>query len=178
MDRRGGARNTPRHDTEGWTSMPNQYTVTPIPIEERFWSKVDRSGGPDSCWLWTAGGNRYGVFTVSRGRQVDAHRFSWELHHGIIPDGLLVCHECDTPRCVNPAHLFLGTSAVNQADMTAKGRGRTGERNGRAKLTWDQVREARTKYATGGHSWKSLAAEYGVAKWVMGQILRNLTWRE
>ena len=99
--------------------------------EERFWEKVDRSGGPDSCWLWLAHTNPkgYGRFAVGGrdGGQEGAHRASWRLHHGEIPPGMRVLHNCpagDNPTCVNPAHLWLGTDKDNMDDMVAKGRAR------------------------------------------------------
>lgn len=100
---------------------------------ERFWSKVDRSG---ECWLWTGssrGSNNYGQFAVTPKRSVAAHRFAYELTHGPIPDGMLVCHTCDTPRCVRPEHLWLGTPLDNHDDMKAKGRSPRGEANGARK---------------------------------------------
>lgn len=97
---------------------------------ERFWAKVNRTTEND-CWTWTGGtrgdGERlYGKITV-KGRALSAHRFSFELHNGPIPDapgahGSCVCHRCDNPLCVNPAHLFLGSHLVNMQDKKAKGR--------------------------------------------------------
>lgn len=101
-----------------------------LPPEKRFWAKVNKT---DRCWLWTgAGGEKgHGVFSWD-GRQGGAHRFSWELHKGPIPDGLHVLHNCpdgDNPACVNPAHLWLGTIADNNRDMFAKGRGAVGDQH-------------------------------------------------
>lgn len=93
---------------------------------DRFWQYVAKG---DGCWLWTAGFGRrgYGKFWVN-GHTVGAHRFSYEIAVGPIPDGLFVCHSCDNPPCVNPAHLWLGDALANQRDCKAKGRTATGER--------------------------------------------------
>jgi HNH endonuclease len=95
-----------------------------VPLSLRFWAKVNRQ--PHGCWLWTgatAGHMGYGTIGAGGGTKLVAHRLSWELHHRKpIPDGMLVCHHCDTPRCVRPDHLFLGTHDDNMLDAAVKGR--------------------------------------------------------
>lgn len=95
---------------------------------ERFWVQVDKSG---DCWLWTGAKSPsgYGQFAVNR-QPTRVHRYSWELANGPIPAGLSVLHRCDVRNCLKPEHLWLGTAADNQRDMTEKGRGRVGPRNG------------------------------------------------
>lgn len=97
----------------------------PVPLEIRYWAKVDKRG-PDECWPWVAYRHGAGYGRINRGPakagQVFAHRVSWEIHYGSIPDGLYVLHRCDNPPCQNPAHLFVGTTADNMRDKVAKGR--------------------------------------------------------
>lgn len=92
-------------------------------LEAEFWAHVDRTG---DCWLWTGKTlkrNGYGyLWHPEEGRTIHAHRVSWLVHHGAIPDRLHVLHRCDVPVCLNPAHLFLGTQLDNMRDMAAKGR--------------------------------------------------------
>jgi hypothetical protein len=101
-----------------------------VTVAERFWAKVDRSAA-DECWPWMAArfDNNYGAFWRD-GRQQRASRVAWELEHGPIPPGMLVCHRCDNPPCVRPDHLFLGTDTDNKRDMAEKGRAAQGDANG------------------------------------------------
>ena len=92
-------------------------------FELRFWSRVDKSSGPESCWSWTGALKEKGYGTLSRNnRMVRAHRVAYELSRGPIAGDMLVCHSCDNPVCCNPAHLWLGTAAQNSGDMRIKGR--------------------------------------------------------
>jgi hypothetical protein len=91
--------------------------------ECRFWSKVDKSGGDESCWEFIGAKANFGYGSFRfLGKADRGHRVAWQLKEGAIPNGLFVCHSCDNPPCCNPAHLFLGTARDNVADMRAKGR--------------------------------------------------------
>lgn len=159
-------------------------------LETRLWRHVDKSG---SCWLWQAGVDSagYGQLRNESGRLVMAHRASYELAHGPIPPGQLVCHACDTPRCVNPAHLFLGTPLDNAVDMVAKGRSARGDassarlyperrprgaRHPKARLTEAQVVDLRQRYAAGTTSQRALAREYGVSRATIVAALERRSW--
>lgn len=139
--------------------------------EQRFWSHVDTTG---ECWVWIASTRSFGYGHLHfDGCSQAAHRVSWQLHNGPIPDGLLVLHRCDNPRCVNPDHLFLGTDADNVADKLAKGRGVWGETVGRSKLTSDQV--LAIDCDPRAHS--AIAEEYGLAHSTVSRIKNRRRWK-
>lgn len=103
----------------------------PKPIAERFWPRVEKRDA-DECWEWKGSRLQKGYGTMPCWpfkRPALAHRVSWEIHNGNIPDGLIVCHRCDNPPCVNPAHLFLGSHQDNLRDMVKKGRQVLGDGN-------------------------------------------------
>ena len=142
-------------------------------ISLRFWEKVAKSEG---CWLWTATKTRRGYGHVRVGRRlVSAHRVSWVLANGEIPAGLSVCHRCDNPACVNPAHLFLGTHAENIQDAAAKGRMAHGERAARARLTALDVRWIR---AYAAYPARVVGKAFGVGHACIWSIRSGRTWNK
>ena len=141
--------------------------------EDKFWARVEK--GPD-CWQWLGAISTwgYGFFRVD-GKTRHAHRVSWEMHNGPIPEGLWVLHHCDNPPCVNPDHLFLGTAKTNVADMIAKGRRGhmrprlRGEQHHAAKLSDAQVDEIRAALAR-GEIHRLIAARFGISRAYVGML--------
>jgi len=130
------------------------------------------------CFLWT-GTTTGGYGRVRRGKRTHyAHRVAYELLVGPIPEGMCVLHRCDTPPCVNPAHLFLGTIADNNQDMVQKGRGiaKSGEQHCRARLTEDDVLAIRAR-AAAGETQRPLAREYGVDQATISNIVTRKSWK-
>ncbi|KKL67586.1 hypothetical protein LCGC14_2133510 [marine sediment metagenome] len=134
---------------------------------------------PNGCWEWQGCRLKDGYGLIGRGGgkrgMLRVHRAMWEIVFGPIPDGMDVLHRCDNPPCANPTHLWLGTHADNMADMIAKGRcaDRAGEKNGNAKLTWEQVKAIRadTRFQ------RVIAAEYGVVPQLISQIKLGQIWK-
>lgn len=150
-------------------------------LPERFWEKVDVRD-PDECWEWQAGKTVEGYGRIYTGKiSLDmAHRVSYELHHGPIPEGMKVLHKCDNPPCCNPAHLFLGDDLVNVCDKIAKGRSNmpTGERHHGARFTNEQVREVRRLFATGNYTQRGLARMFGVNRISIRGIVRGESYQD
>jgi hypothetical protein len=139
-------------------------------MHERFWSKVDVRG-EDDCWEWIAARNcaGYGVFNID-GFNL-AHRYSFHTERG--PIGGIICHTCNNPPCVNPAHLYYGTHQDNMLDWLKISK-RRGERHPMAKLTPVDVSEIR---AMGGTMMqREIARKYGVSASCISSILRRKTW--
>lgn len=158
--------------------------LTP-PEAARFWAKVDKKSSPRGCWLWTATIHKkkgYGTARM-RGRNYAAHRLSYQMHKGDIPDTLLVCHSCDVRNCVNPEHLWLGTNKANMKDMADKGRAADGwqvprgEKCYAAKVSEADVLEIRKLYAAGGISQYKLGKKFGLSQTQIGRLTRGLRWR-
>jgi hypothetical protein len=160
--------------------MPKKNGPSRVAPELRFWPKVNKT---DGCWLWLAKVNNKGYGMIGRGGPgfVLAHRLSWEMANGKIPESACVLHTCDTPACVRPEHLRLGSHADNMRDMHEKERGKfiahLGESNGQSKLTEVLVRAIRKAYAAGGVTQAQLAVQYGVSKALISFVVTRRSWR-
>lgn len=168
---------------------------------DRFWSKVKKT---DNCWIWIGGrfNHGYGSFSSYHGKRIYAHRYSWQISQGPIPDKMFVCHKCDNPPCVRPDHLFLGTHDDNMLDAKIKNRFATGVEQGRkvhpnpfpifsyesptnqkargskhgiSKLTENDVRTIRQLLKT--HTQKHIAAMYNMTPGTLSVLARYITWR-
>lgn len=142
-----------------------------------FWGRVDKTS---LCWLWTGSrnGGGYGLMNIQwKAGAEAAHRISYFLHFGEIPDGMVIMHVCDNPACVNPEHLRLGTNADNARDCAMKGRTfrSIGSKSGKAKLTEGLVLHAMNKIAA-GLSFKAAAKECGVSHFTLRRIEDGSRW--
>jgi hypothetical protein len=150
---------------------------------KKFLDKVDTSG---KCWLWTACKNQngYGQIRV-RPKIYLAHRASWLIYRGDIPDGMNVLHKCDTPACVNPEHLFIGTMADNSKDMVEKRRHHShghsnympkGKKHHHYERGFKITREQAIKIRLDSRKQSEIAREYGVDQSLISKIKHNFVW--
>lgn len=140
-----------------------------------MWQNIERAD-PNGCWNWTAGTSKSGHgLTRINGRTCYVHRYIYQWFKGEIPAGMIVRHTCDNARCCNPAHLVLGTPGENVADRQERRRSATGERNGRSKLSADQVVELYRRWHLGEGSTR-LAREYQVDDRTVRQIVHHERW--
>lgn len=147
-----------------------------LELTERFHEKweIDKETG---CWVWFAStaGRGYGQIKIPKTRkQIYAHRLSYMIHKGEIPDDKEVCHTCDNPQCVRPSHLFLGSRKDNLQDMKSKGRHLNGSRNSQSKLTDVKVRQIHIDSKSMSQS--KLAKCYGVSQGTIWKILNGIRW--
>lgn len=151
-------------------------------LELRFWNKVQKRSEKE-CWEWTAKKfpDGYGKFWFNE-KSMRAHRISWMIHFGEIPNGLLVCHSCDNPACVNPNHLWLGTNQENLIDAVKKGRckggfvGKFGENHPNTTLNQQQVDEIRILYQDKHLPQSRLSKMFFVSQGTISHIINRKTW--
>lgn len=148
----------------------------PRPVAERLWARTDKTSSPNGCWLVSGHALPNGYVKFNRKAdglpEIFAHRLAWELTHGPIPPGLEILHACDTPRCVNPSHLSVGTHRANILDSICKGRYNA---FGIQKLNASQVREIRA-LARLGRRQKDIAAQFKIARNTVSGIVNRKTW--
>jgi hypothetical protein len=173
----------------GWglvCGRPCANKLRKIPEADRF-SALVAPADANGCrhWLAAVGRGGYGRFTGDAGRQVESHRYAFQREFGPIPIGMSICHRCDVfypvgdityRRCVEPTHLFLGTTQANLEDRDVKRRQAMGERSGQAKLTDEAIREMR-RLRTTGWGQQKIADRFGVSQQVVSHILRRLSWK-
>lgn len=149
-------------------------------MENDVISRINQYTFPEpntGCWLWgaaTRDKKGYGVLKV-KGKMQFAHRLNYQIHKGEIPKGLFVCHRCDTPTCINPEHLFLGTTQENTQDRTNKGRDIRGEKQWNSKLT-DAIVTAIRDAHKAGYKRKDIAKYFGVKYGHVTDILNRRAW--
>lgn len=152
----------------------------------RFWARIDKNGPvpphrPDlgGCWIWTGtvSGTGYGKLSINC-KQTYVHRLAWEVANSKPPSDMWVLHACDNPKCVNPGHLFLGTSSDNARDRSSKGRNnsRRGSDSPSALLNEVQVEEILKAHRAGGISQHELARRYGVTHSTIWMIVHGKSW--
>ena len=158
---------------------------------ERFLLYISESSHPNGCWIWEGmkSHNGYGRFRIRGGKRIPAHRYSYELFKGKIKSGLLVCHSCDNPPCVNPEHLWMGTQKQNIDDMIKKKRGGFGSgvdpnsvpklkgtAHPRAKLTDEKVKKMR-QLSKEGLTNRELGRLFNISEYTVSGIILGNEWK-
>ena len=150
-----------------------------IPLADRFWAKVDISDKKE-CWMWTAGtdDDGYGIFGTEGTTAAKAHRVAYVLHYGVDPGPLQVLHRCDTPGCVNPRHLYVGTPMDNMQDKIVRGRDRylRGEECPQAQLTARKVKNIR-RLRDQHVAVKTIARQYRTTVSNVNAIIYRKSWK-
>jgi len=148
-----------------------------LTLEEKFWTFVNKKGIND-CWNWK--GNHfkqgYGRMYHHSTKEGKAHRLSYMINTGEIPEGALVCHTCNNKSCVNPKHLYVGTNDDNMRDLANSGILK-GEKNPASKLTVFEVLRIRRIYAKRGKNTYELSKQYNVSQILISQIIRGVSWK-
>jgi hypothetical protein len=135
-------------------------------------------GNPDECWSWQGNSRSslgYGKLTANN-KRYSAHRVSYEIHYGPIPEGMSVCHHCDNPICVNPHHLFLGTQADNMRDASRKNRTTKGSRSKSAKLKESDIMEIRRLHHLEGMPQPTIAKRFNVTRSCIAHVIQGNSW--
>lgn len=150
--------------------MAGRTYQSPIERFNNSYTPVPECG----CWLWTGGLNKHGYASLMvNGKSIYAHRFSYSHHFGEIGE-FHVCHKCDTPSCVNPNHLFLGTNKDNSGDRDRKGRTLKGQSHPKAKLSDLDVKNI----LSDKRKYKEIAIHWGVSIWHIKDIKRGVARNE
>jgi hypothetical protein len=148
-----------------------------LSIESRLQKHIKKL---DGCWVFTGSLDKdgYGVFNYGRGKQVRAHRMSYEFYISQIPKGYLVCHKCDNPSCINPSHLFLGSHKDNTQDMIKKDRKicLKGSKHHYSKITETDVLAIRQKRLL-GLKLKNIGNEFAISFQTVSSICKGKTWK-
>jgi HNH endonuclease len=166
----------------------HQVSLYADPLEVRFWRSVDKNGPIvreelGRCWLWNLSMDVYGYGKIAgsatlaeKRKLLKAHRVSWQIANGPIPEGFGVLHRCDNPPCCNPDHLFLGDNDANMKDAAQKQRLPRGKQHHNGHFTSEQVLEIRSVYIGGGVSQSELGKRFGVSRSAILGILRKDTY--
>lgn len=170
-----------KNDSNECLILSNSY---PDEVKSRFWSKVQISEDPKSCWVWGGSVNKKGYGSFNPGRKFHntyaskiAHRYAYLFGVGNLRKDLFVCHTCDTPGCCNPNHLWQGTAKQNSEDMVAKGRSPKGEKQGSTLLTELDVLAIRACIKSGRFKQKEMSEKFGISQQTVSRITNDIDWK-